>query len=180
MVDELDPEALATLIYTSGTTGPPKGVMLSHANLAWTATCSVDLIDSSEDDCSLSYLPLSHIAEQMFSIHAPITVGYPIYFAESIDLVAQNLQEVQPTVVFGVPRIWEKMHAKVSARVDEATGVRRRLLDVATRVGREVTELRNHGRRPGPFLALQHKIAEEHGFEIEDHALVIYVRPKGS
>ena len=76
-MDAIEPEDLAQLIiYTSGTTGPPKGVMLSHANLSWTANGAVAITNSTPDDYSLSYLPLCHIAEQMFTIHGPITGGY--------------------------------------------------------------------------------------------------------
>ena len=102
----LEPEGLATLIYTSGTTGPPKGVMLTHDNLSWTAGTAKRLSGLTSMDSVLSYLPLSHIAEQMFTIHGPITAGARVYFAESIDKVPENLKEVQPTIFFGVPRIW--------------------------------------------------------------------------
>ena len=116
-VQKLDPEGVATLIYTSGTTGPPKGVMLSHENIAWTSKIAEGLVSLRSDDCSLSYLPLSHIAEQMFSIHGPITAGCAVYFAESIDKVPDNVKEVQPTVFFGVPRIWEKFYAGVNNKL---------------------------------------------------------------
>ena len=103
-VEALEPDALATLIYTSGTTGPPKGVMLSNHNLAWTSNVAIQITTITSDDCSLSYLPLSHIAEQMFTLHIPITTGSRVYFAESIEAVPENLKEVQPTIFFGVPR----------------------------------------------------------------------------
>jgi long-chain acyl-CoA synthetase len=80
------------------------------------------------DDCALSYLPLSHIAEQMSTIHVPATSGATVYFAESIDKVPDNLKEVQPTVVFGVPRIWEKFHAGVTAKLAAATGAKAKLV----------------------------------------------------
>ena len=110
-VDAIEQADLATLIYTSGTTGPPKGVMLSHGNLAWTARALIDLDGARGGDVSLSYLPLSHIAEQMCTIHMPTTMGSTVYFAESIEKVPDNLKEARPTVFFGVPRIWEKFHA---------------------------------------------------------------------
>ncbi len=144
----LQPGKLATLIYTSGTTGPPKGVMLTHGNLTWTADQAMGVVDLHPGDCSVSYLPLSHIAEQMFSVHNPISIGYPIYFAESIDALLDNLKEVQPTVFFAVPRVWEKFHAGVVAELGHATGARAKLAAWAQRVGRQAVAAINRGQRP--------------------------------
>ena len=160
-LEGIQSDDVGTFIYTSGTTGPPKAVMLTHGNLAWTASAAIGLVDMQQGDSSVSYLPLSHIAEQMFSIHGPVSSGSVIWFAESLDNVAQNLQEVQPTVIFGVPRIWEKMHAGVSAKLDEATGLKGRIVAFARSVGREVTECRNHGRSPSLGLKLRHAIAHK-------------------
>ena len=85
-------------------------------------TLLVRIVTQTNTDTSLSYLPLSHIAEQMFTLHAPITSGARVYFAESIDKMPDNLKEVQPTVFFGVPRVWEKFHAGISAKLKLATG----------------------------------------------------------
>src|SRR5690606_31964877 len=157
----LEPDALATLIYTSGTTGPPKGVMLTHDNLAWTAQTLNSLIHNGEDDCVLSYLPLSHIAEQMLTIHGPIVAGSSVYFAESLDKVAENLKEVQPTLVFGVPRIWEKFHAGVSEKLAAATGLKKSLVEWVRRVASRKLEIENRGGKMGPLLALQYKFASK-------------------
>ncbi|MEZ4329073.1 MAG: long-chain fatty acid--CoA ligase [Polyangiales bacterium] len=154
-VHALKPESLATFIYTSGTTGPPKGVMLSHENLAWTAAAARDMNDLRSSDVSLSYLPLSHIAEQMFTVHAPITTGARVYFAESIDAVPENLKEVQPTLFFGVPRIWEKFHAGISSKLKLATGPKAKLVEWAMKVGREAN-LTPHGNK-----GLQYKLAQK-------------------
>ena len=157
----LEPSALATLIYTSGTTGPPKGVMLSHDNLAWTAQTLNQLIENGEKDCVVSYLPLSHIAEQMLSIHGPIVSGSSVYFAESLDKVAENLKEVQPTLVFGVPRIWEKFHAGVSEKLSAATGLKKGLVDWVRKVAARKSEIECRGGRMGPLLALQYRFANK-------------------
>ncbi len=157
----LEPGALATLIYTSGTTGPPKGVMLSHRNLAWTAMVVRDMLGARpEPDRSLSYLPLSHIAEQMFTIHAPITTGSAVYYAESLEQVADNLREVRPTVFFGVPRVWEKMQAGITGKLAEARGARKALAAWAMTVGREVSARRMRGQPLPPALAAQHRVAD--------------------
>lgn len=157
----LKANGLATLIYTSGTTGPPKGVMLTHENLVWTTGVACDLVQPSPADCSLSYLPLSHIAEQMFTIHVPSVAGYPVYYAESIDAVAENLKEVQPTVFFGVPRIWEKFYAGINSKLVLATGTKAKLLSWARGVGTEVAGLRNQGLEPSGLLAIQYKLANK-------------------
>ena len=160
-VQKLDPDGIATLIYTSGTTGPPKGVMLSHENIAWTSKIAEGLVSLRSDDCSLSYLPLSHIAEQMFSIHGPITAGCAVYFAESIDKVPDNVKEVQPTVFFGVPRIWEKFFAGVNNKLAEATGVKAKLVDWAQSVGQRAIEVKNRGQVPSGMLAVEYALANK-------------------
>jgi len=154
-VESLKPKALATLIYTSGTTGPPKGVMLSNENLAWTSNVAISITTISAKDCSLSYLPLSHIAEQMFTLHIPITTGARVYFAESIEAVPENLKEVQPTIFFGVPRIWEKFHAGISAKLKEATGVKAKLVKWAMKVGWEANQT------PDGNKGLQYQLANK-------------------
>ena len=155
----LRPDDLATLIYTSGTTGPPKGVMLTHSNLTWTADNSRDVLPLNSDDSSVSYLPLSHIAEQMFSIHIPVSIGWPVYFAESIEGLLDNLKEVRPTVFFAVPRVWEKFHAGVSAELGHTKGAKAKLATWAQKVGREATSVRNRGRALPTALAAKMKVA---------------------
>jgi long-chain acyl-CoA synthetase len=150
---------LATLIYTSGTTGPPKGVMLSHRNLAWTADLLLDIGGRRDGEVSLSYLPLSHIAEQMCTIHMPATLGGTIYFAESIDKVPENLKDARPTAFFGVPRIWEKFHAGLAGKLAEATGVKKRLVDWARGVCGKVNAHRDRGESIPRVLDLQYRLA---------------------
>ena len=154
-------EQLATFIYTSGTTGPPKAVMLTHENLSWTSAAAVDLVRMTDDDCSLSYLPLSHIAEQMFTLHVPISVGSQVYFAQSLELLPENLKEVQPTVFFGVPRIWEKFYAAVNAKLAAATGVKAKLVAFAQRNATQVVNLRNKGQDPGFILNAKYRLGKK-------------------
>jgi long-chain acyl-CoA synthetase len=134
--------------------------MLSHANLASTAKNGEKLFKLTPNERSLSYLPLSHIAEQMFTIHTAATVGYPIYYAESVDKLAENLREAKPTLFFGVPRVWERFYDGVNARLAEAHGVRQRLLVWAQGIGRRVSALRNEGKEPHGLLALQYRLAD--------------------
>ena len=160
-INNLDPEKAATFIYTSGTTGPPKAVMLSHDNLAWTADLAVRIVNHSHTDKSLSYLPLSHIAEQMFTLHAPITSGASVYFAESVEKMPDNLKEVQPTVFFGVPRVWEKFHAGIAAKLELATGAKAKLVAFARRTGTAVAERKNQGLPINGLLAVKYKLARK-------------------
>lgn len=162
-MNALEQDQLATLIYTSGTTGPPKGVMLSHRNLSTTSKNAQGLIDLVPSDRTLSYLPLSHIAEQMFSIHAAITAAYQVYYAEYSpqDHLNDNLKEVKPTVFFGVPRIFERFQAGVAAKMALATGAKAKIAAWARGVGSKVTNLRNRGQAPSGLLALQYNLANK-------------------
>jgi long-chain acyl-CoA synthetase len=158
-IDAIEQADLATLIYTSGTTGPPKGVMLSHGNLAWTSMAMIDLAGRPESDVGLSYLPLSHIAEQMCTVHMPATAGATVYFAESIDKVPENLREARPTVFFGVPRIWEKFHAAMAAKIAETTGAKKWLVDWARSVCARVNAHRDRGEAIPRGLEVQYRLA---------------------
>jgi long-subunit acyl-CoA synthetase (AMP-forming) len=109
------PNAMATLIYTSGTTGTPKAVMLSHDNLTWTAQIAVGMIGAKAEENILSYLPLSHIAEQVVSLHGPMAFGLCVSFAESMERLGESLREVRPDHFLGVPRVWEKIQEKIMA-----------------------------------------------------------------
>lgn len=109
------PDDVCTLIYTSGTTGDPKAVMITHTNVVWTAQAVMKAMGATPDEVSISYLPLSHVAEQMTTIHGPMGLGSIVYFAESLDKLGEALKEVRPTMFLGVPRVWEKIQAKMVA-----------------------------------------------------------------
>jgi len=126
---------VCTLIYTSGTTGNPKGVMISHKNLVWTSDKIVKLVNFTAEDSGISYLPLSHIAEQVLSIHGPMRAGACIWFAESIESLPDNLREVRPTFFFGVPRVWEKMQAKIAAAGAKNPPLRKKIAAWARKQG---------------------------------------------
>jgi long-chain acyl-CoA synthetase len=160
-IDAIEQSDLATLIYTSGTTGPPKAVMLSHQNLAWTANALTSVGGGAPGDVMLSYLPLSHIAEQMASIHVPATVGATVYFAESIEKIADGLRAARPTLFFGVPRIWEKFHEGMVKKFAQVTGVKARLLTWARSVSTKVQTYRHQGRPVPRHLDLQFQLANK-------------------
>jgi long-chain acyl-CoA synthetase len=128
----LAPDDLALLMYTSGTTGSPKGVMLTHRNLLYAVDTLLTTLGYSADDEIISYLPLSHIVERGGS-YAHIKAGFVINFVENLDTFAHNLQEVRPTVLFAVPRIWEKMHSLVELHMRENHFFKRALYSWAIR-----------------------------------------------
>ncbi|MBU1227110.1 MAG: long-chain fatty acid--CoA ligase [Actinobacteria bacterium] len=159
-LDGLRPGDLATLIYTSGTTGPPKGVMLSHSNLTWTSDQGIGMSGVTREERVISYLPLSHIAEQMFTLHIAISVGYTVYFAESIPALAGNLKEVRPTLFFAVPRVWEKFQSGVTAELAHATGAKAKIAAWAQNAMRTAVHATNDGRKPPALVALQARLAD--------------------
>ena len=147
VMSEATPEDVMTLVYTSGTTGPPKGAMLTNANFSYCAEQVIEVEDRlpgnrkpDPDDQILTYLPLCHVAERIFSTWTMAQCGTVLNFAESIETVQQNLREIQPTLFFAVPRIWEKMHAGVLIKGKDASGFKRLWfglgLAMAKRIGR--------------------------------------------
>jgi long-chain acyl-CoA synthetase len=155
---EVDRDDLATLIYTSGTTGDPKGVMLTHFNLASNvaATSQHGTVTTQPGDVALSFLPLSHVFERMVDYvywDEQICIAY----AESIDKVVQNLGEVRPHLMVSVPRVFDKVYTRVMG----ATGIKRALVMWAKRVGETVAEERFAGREPTGMLALQFRLANK-------------------
>lgn len=129
------PDDVCTLIYTSGTTGDPKAVMISHTNLVWTAQAVTQAVTAGPNDVLVSYLPLSHVAEQMLTIHTPMALGAVVYFAESLEKLGEALQEVRPTVFLGVPRVWEKIQAKMVAAGAANPPLRKKIAAWARKVG---------------------------------------------
>src|SRR6202171_1910148 len=123
----LKPRGLATLIYTSGTTGPPKAVMLSHENLVFAAQAGQRIAQVTADDILISYLPLSHIAEQMISVHAPAMNGSQSWFCDDLPKAPEVMRAARPTIFFGVPRVWEKMQARIEQGLAAAPPLRRAL-----------------------------------------------------
>ncbi|RHY71066.1 hypothetical protein DYB38_001641 [Aphanomyces astaci] len=151
------PGNCCTLIYTSGTTGHPKAVMLSHDNLTWTVEATVQQYEQSglvlnERSNTVSYLPLSHVAAQLFDIYLPITRGLAIYFAQPDALkgsLGTTLKEARPTLFFAVPRVWEKMMEKMISIGRGTTGLKKTLVTWAKSVGAAKNEAAQFGKGGG-------------------------------
>ena len=129
LVEALDPAAVALIVYTSGTTGPPKGAMLSQANMLAAARAFQQVFEARADDEVLSYLPLCHIAERLASVIDALATGYVVNFGEGGQSFPTDLREVQPTFFLGVPRVWEKMMATVQIRTADATWLKRSMYE---------------------------------------------------
>ena len=134
---QIKPDDLAVLIYTSGTTGPPKGAMLTHRNVTWMARAVTEDNPIAGDDEVLSFLPLCHIFERLFSVFVHITHGYVVNFVEKPDTVTDNMIEVSPTVGYAVPRVWEKYASAATIRMSDATWFKRTAFGLALAVGRK-------------------------------------------
>ncbi len=156
--ERLEPGDVASIIYTSGTTGPPKGAMLTHANLLASALACRDVLHLGEEDVALSFLPLAHIYERINQFGA-IVNGFVTAYAESLETVGENMAEVRPTILFGVPRFFEKFQARALARVEAGPALRKRVFYWALGVGREVSR-HLQARKPLPAsLRLRHRLA---------------------
>jgi long-chain acyl-CoA synthetase len=136
LVARVKPGDEATLIYTSGTTGVPKGVILTHDNLISNIKTASDIIEFTQKDTVLSFLPLSHILERMV-MFTYMYKGCTVAFAESVEAVAQNLLEVRPHIMVSVPRVFEKIYTKVMDQVLTSPALRRKIFFWALRIGRE-------------------------------------------
>lgn len=144
-IEAIDPQQPGTLIFTAAGYGHPMGVVLSHANLVFAAQSSVDLFDVTQSDSALSYLPLSHIAEQIFTILAPALTGYPVAFSQSLGRVRVGLPEIQPSIFFGVPLVWSGFEAGLRKQIDGLEGIERRVAAWAMKVNRKNIATRNAG-----------------------------------
>ena len=157
---KVKPDDLLTLVYTSGTTGDPKGVMLTHRNLVSNVIACREAIHADTTDRFLSFLPLSHCFERNVGHYAPFSAGCVIYYAEGIDELARDMAEVRPTVMASVPRLFEKMHGKVTEKVNSDSWLKQKLFRWAMGVGGEVTRQMQEKGRTGGFLRAKFGLAD--------------------
>jgi long-chain acyl-CoA synthetase len=155
------PEDVATIIYTSGTTGEPKGVTLTHDNIYSNVMAGAAQIPFGGNDICLSFLPLSHIFERMAGHYLMLHTGTSIAYAESIDTVPVNLQEVRPTLVLSVPRLYEKMYARVLENALSGGALKKQIFFWARGVAEQWADQKLSGREPRGMLARKYAIAQK-------------------
>ena len=153
----VQPDDLLTLIYTSGTTGQPKGVMLTHNNILSNCRNSQRFVPVTKNDKALSFLPLCHIFERMVT-HLYLINGVSIYYAESMETIADNLREVKPQIFTTVPRLLEKVYDKIVAKGHQLTGVKKNLFFWALDLGLKYDNQKSHGFFYNTQLGLANKL----------------------
>ncbi|HBA86638.1 MAG TPA: long-chain fatty acid--CoA ligase [Geobacter sp.] len=161
VIDNIDPEATMTIVYTSGTTGVPKGVMLSHRNVifdVWATIKKGRVLEQGE--VFLSFLPLSHVLERTVGYYLAVTCGAMIAFADSIEKIAENMVELQPTVMVCVPRLFEKIYSRIFEQVHQLSLFKRRLFRTALFVGRKYLYAMHIDRNASLWLKFQYSLAD--------------------
>ena len=160
-MESVNPGDLATIIYTSGTTGTPKGVGLMHSNILAMIEDLTGVIPIGRNDIYFSYLPMSHVFERVCGEFYWSHSGGVFAFAESVETMAKNLAEVQPTILLVVPRVLDRIYAKVKGGIEGASGRRRKLIEWAVYVGKEMMRSQLEGKRPSAALRISHWLAEK-------------------
>ena len=154
------PDDTATIIYTSGTTGLPKGVMLTHRNICENVKSCSSIIRLDESDRSLSFLPLSHAYERTGGYYLLFACGAQIYLAESVETVSLNIAEAKPTIIFTVPRLFDRIKTNILKQIDNESPVKQKIFKWAYDTGIEYHK-QLHKRKPSAILSLQHTIADK-------------------
>jgi len=157
----IEPEDVLTLIYTSGTTGIPKGVILTNKNICSNVRSCLTAYSVTDNDVFLSYLPLSHSYERIGGLYLPLAAGSLVAFAESIEKVPENIGEVRPTIMTSVPRLFEKIQARIVAQVEKSSGSKQRIFRWAIDIGTQYIHRKLEKRSPSLLLSAQYKIARK-------------------
>ena len=157
----VEPDDVATIIYTSGTTGLPKGVMLTHRNICENVKSSSSIICLDESDCGLSFLPLSHAYERTGGYYLLFSCGARIYLAESVETISLNMSEAQPTIIFTVPRLFDRIKMSILKQISAESTIKQKVFNWALSTGEKYhREITSKG-KSSTFLSLQHSLAEK-------------------
>ncbi|MCX7925146.1 MAG: long-chain fatty acid--CoA ligase, partial [Fimbriimonadales bacterium] len=160
-VQASQPDDIITFIYTSGTTGEPKGAMLTHGNLISNIEACIEIIQPQPDDLFLSFLPLSHVFERMAGHFLPIYLGLTIAYAESLFTLANDMQEVKPTLMLGVPRFYASVMDRILASVRQMPPLRQKLFYRMLEVGKIYSRCWREGKRVPLGVKIQHAILDK-------------------
>jgi long-chain acyl-CoA synthetase len=159
-----DRNSLATIVYTSGTTGEPKGVMLTHANIMSNVLASDIVCPTTSTDTALSFLPMSHVFERM-AFYRYLYDGVTVVFAESLTTVARDLERVKPTIMTGVPRVYEKFYAGIQEKLRAGSALQGRIFRWALGVGQARAKADRNGQVPSLWVRVQHPLADRLVFQ---------------
>ena len=163
--ETVEPDDLASIIYTSGTTGDPKGAMLTHSNFMSNVQAATEIVTITSDDVFLSFLPLSHVFERMGGHYLPLSSGATIAYAESPFTIRQNMQEVRPTIMMSVPRVYEAMHERILNSVKEGSPTKQKIFHWSVGVGSKVSQAIQQQEKPSLGLSMKASIANKLVFE---------------
>ncbi len=159
--DAVEPDDLATIIYTSGTTGNPKGAMLTHNNFMSNARVCVEILGITHTDVFLSFLPLAHVFERMAGQYLPLCCGATVAYVESPFTVSKNMKEVRPTVMAGVPRLYEMMHERIIRSVREGSPLNQKIFHWSIGVGEKVSRAVQQKKKPSLLTGIQFSLANK-------------------
>ncbi len=159
-VAAIRPDQLATLIYTSGTTGKPKGVRLTQDSWTYTAAAMDGMGVLSDKDLNYLWLPLAHAFGKVM-LALPLAIGFPTVVDGRVDKIVENLAIIKPTIMGAVPRIFEKVHARINEMMAKEGGIKKTLFDWAIGVGTQVSRVKQAGENVSPLLGLQYKLADK-------------------
>jgi len=158
--EKIKEDDVCTIIYTSGTTGEPKGVILTHKNIISNVNAALDIFPITKEDVFLSFLPLCHIFERMAGYYTALAAGCTIYYAESIEKVATNLQEAKPTLMTSVPRLFERIQSRIIKNVESQSVTKQKIFYWGLKIGKEYIAARKKG-TVRASLAVKYKVADK-------------------
>ncbi|MFA3781515.1 long-chain fatty acid--CoA ligase [Melioribacteraceae bacterium 4301-Me] len=160
-IELINEDDICTIIYTSGTTGEPKGVILTHKNIVSNIKAAHEVFYIDQNDVFLSFLPLCHIFERMGGYYTAFSSGGMICYAESIEKVAQNMQEIRPTIMTAVPRLFERMYSRIKKNIESQSASKQKIFNWAVEIGKEYKAAKKSEQHIPISLAVKYKLADK-------------------